>query len=49
MKAREMVDLINVGLFLFGILTLGIFATAVGVDSRPGFDDPRQAAGGIDF
>jgi hypothetical protein len=44
-----MEDLIGIGLLLFGMLTLGILATAFGVDSRPDSDDPRQAAGGIDF
>ena len=42
-------DIVQLGLLLFGMLTFGIFAAAFGVDSRPGFDDPRQPAGGIDF
>ena len=42
-------DLIQLGLLLLGMLTFGVFAAAFGVDSRPGSDDPRQPAGGIDF
>lgn len=44
-----MSDLFQLGLLLFAMLTLGIFATAFGVDSRPDFHDDRAPGGGIDF
>lgn len=40
-----MEGLISIGLFFAGFALFDLLAIRFGVDSRPGSDDPRKAAG----